>query len=627
KKNLRIVSAAAAALLAVAPVAATSVSTVFADIDMAGQGGVANNSGDTANLSLTVKNALSLTLNDPASKLQATLSYPTLPAGASVSAATTSKTAEIYKSGEVVVNDKGQLAGPVGTDGKYTSVPAPVGNFTDVNQQYVAVAHVTITGLDKTKKYTLNLGSSQIKDVQPDGSGVIADLAVISKPFSLSDTTKLGAPFLKENKGDGKAVSTGTVSLSSNQYSVAGVVAAIGANYIPDITDASADKATASWTHLTQDVRDALKAAGITTKNDKNESFDKPAAPFNVTVNLSATNGKTGSAVITVDPNSNVVDSTFPRINYFTKGATAAKTNTVPTNGKSATTTIDSIDDLVDSANNSLNVNYVPINGIVDTAAIKRAFTAQVSEQNTTPLDVTIDTSKVNTKVAGKYPVTVSATNADKKTSNVIFLLTVGAKGATYKTVQSDGDIPVYKIEGNTVTDTKTTVKNGDQIAVFGDAIKVGDKSYTRINSADSDLYVETKYVDGSFKPAEKTSKTVMHNAYIYDKDHKRVGTKTLAAYTKVDVLGAATKLADGSLVYQIGDNQYVMADNIDGTVRTLSHNAYVYKTSKKRADRRVLRKGAKVTTYGSPYTFKNGKAYYRIGGPAKQYVKVANFN
>lgn len=627
KKNLRIVSAAAAALLAVAPVAASSVSTVFADIDMAGQGGVANNSGDTANLSLTVKNALSLTLNDPASKLQATLSYPTLPAGASVSAATTSKTAEIYKSGEVVVDDKGQLAGPKGTDGKYTSVPTPVGNFTDVNQQYVAVAHVTITGLDKTKKYTLNLGSSQIKDVQPDGSGVIADLAVISKPFSLSDTTKLGAPFLKENKVDGKAVSAGTVSLSSNQYSVAGVVAAIGANYIPDITDASTDKATASWTHLTQDVRDALKAAGITTRNDKNESFDKPAAPFNVTVNLSATNGKTGSAVITVDPNSNVVDSTFPRINYFTKGATAAKTNTVPTNGKSATTTIDSIDDLVDSANNSLNINYVPINGVVDTAAIKRAFTAQVSEQNTTPLDVTIDTSKVNTKVAGKYPVTVSATNADKKTSNVIFLLTVGAKGATYKTVQSDGDIPVYKIEGNNVTDTKTTVKNGDQIAVFGDAIKVGDKSYTRINSADSDLYVETKYVDGSFKPAEKTPKTVMHNAYIYDKDHKRVGTKTLAAYTKVDVLGATTKLADGSLVYQIGDNQYVMADNIDGTVRTLSHNAYVYKTSKKRADRRVLRKGAKVTTYGSPYTFKNGKAYYRIGGPAKQYVKVANFN
>ncbi|RMC48666.1 hypothetical protein F5ESL0263_07790 [Lactobacillus sp. ESL0263] len=205
-------------------------------------------------------------------------------------------------------------------------------------------------------------------------------------------------------------------------------------------------------------------------------------------------------------------------------------------------------------------------------------------------------------------------------------MLTVGVKGATYKTVQSDGDVPVYKIEGNNVTDSKTVVKNGDQIAVFGEPIKIGDKSYTRINSADSDLYVESKYVDGSFKPADKVAKKVMHNAYIYDKDHKRVGTKTVAAYTNINVLGAVTKLADGTLAYQIDDNQYVLADNIDGTVRTLTHNAYVYKTSTKRADRRVLRKGSKVTTFGSPYTFKNGKAYYRIGGPTKQYVKVANF-
>ncbi|MCT6902214.1 MAG: SLAP domain-containing protein, partial [Lactobacillus sp.] len=249
-----------------------------------------------------------------------------------------------------------------------------------------------------------------------------------------------------------------------------------------------------------------------------------------------------------------------------------------------------------------------------------------VSTTDKTPLTPKVDVSKVNTKVAGKYPVTVSATNAEGKTTKAVFFLTVGVKGATYKTVQSDGDVPVYKIEGNVVTDSKTTVKNGDTIAVFGDPIKVGEKSYTRINSADSDLYVESKYVDGSFKPADKVKKTVMHNSYIYDKDHKRVGTDMLRAYSTVEVIGAATKLADGSLVYQIGDNQFVMADNIDGTSRTLTHNAYVYKTSKKRADGRVLKAGTKVTTYGSPYTFKNGKAYYRIGGPKKQYVKVANF-
>lgn len=35
--------------------------------------------------------------------------------------------------------------------------------------------------------------------------------------------------------------------------------------------------------------------------------------------------------------------------------------------------------------------------------------------------------------------------------------------------------------------------------------------------------------------------------------------------------------------------------------------------------------KGQKVTTYGGSYKFKNGKRYFRIGGPAKQYVKSSN--
>ncbi len=117
-----------------------------------------------------------------------------------------------------------------------------------------------------------------------------------------------------------------------------------------------------------------------------------------------------------------------------------------------------------------------------------------------------------------------------------------------------------------------------------------------------------------------------MHNAYIYDKDHNRVGKKMLAAYTDVDVYGEATKDSKGNLVYKIGDNQYVMADNITGTERTLSHNSYVYATSKKRANNKDIKAGTKVTTYGAPYTFKNGKSYYRVGGPAKQYIKVVNF-
>ena len=612
KKNLRIASAAAAALLAVAPVAASTVSTVLADTNVTVEGGTAQSTTNKATLKLSLTNLASLVVNDPASKATASLSTPVLPAGANVAVSK----AQVYTAvADATGNDKGKVGSG-----------EAVKQLDNTTTTYYVAAKVTLTGLAASTDYAITANGTTIT-VKSDATGTIANFGIVSDGFTLNDTSKLGAPYLKENRTGGKAVQNGTVSLGNGQYSVAAIVAAIRGAYAADITDASANKATASFAHLTQDVRDAVKAAGITTKADANESFDKPAAPFNVTVNLSATNGKTGSAVITVDPTSNAADTTYPRISYYVKGTTAATKVTVPSaNGKEASASLDSIDNLVDSSNKEVSFNYVPVNGTVDTAAIKSAFSAQVSENNTTVLDVNVDASKVNTKVAGKYPVVVSATNADKKTAKVTFMLTVGAKGATYKTVQSDGDVPVYKIEGNNVTDSKTAVKNGDQIAIFGEPIKIGDKSYTRINSADSDLYVESKYVDGTFKPADKVAKKVMHNAFIYDKDHKRVGTKTLAAYSNVNVYGAATKLADGSLVYQIGDNEYVMADNIDGTVRTLTHNAYVYKTSTKRADRRVLRKGAKVTTYGTPYKFKNGVSYYRIGGPAKQYVKVANF-
>ena len=127
-------------------------------------------------------------------------------------------------------------------------------------------------------------------------------------------------------------------------------------------------------------------------------------------------------------------------------------------------------------------------------------------------------------------------------------------------------------------------------------------------------------------------SKTIMHNAYFYDKDAKRVGTDKVTRYNTVTVAMNTTKLANGISYYEVIENgkatgKFINADNIDGTKRTLKHNAYVYKTSKKRANKVVLKKGTEVTTYGGAYTFKNGKKYYKIGADTKKtYVKVANF-
>lgn len=84
----------------------------------------------------------------------------------------------------------------------------------------------------------------------------------------------------------------------------------------------------------------------------------------------------------------------------------------------------------------------------------------------------------------------------------------------------------------------------------------------------------------------------------------------------------------NGSQYYKLtGKNQYVKVSNIDGVKRKVKHNAYVYATSTRRANHKVIKKGSTIVTYGGSYKFKNDKRYYRVGGPTKQYVKVANLS
>ena len=151
-------------------------------------------------------------------------------------------------------------------------------------------------------------------------------------------------------------------------------------------------------------------------------------------------------------------------------------------------------------------------------------------------------------------------------------------------------------------------------------------------NNATASLPVTVTVPNAKVTTVPSVSKTIMHNAYFYDKNAKRVGTDKLTRYNSVTVAMSTTKIGDKTY-YEVVENgkatgKFINADNIDGTKRTLKHNAYVYKTSKKRANKVTLKKGTEVTTYGSAYTFKNGKQYYKIGNDTeKTYVKVVNFN
>ena len=126
--------------------------------------------------------------------------------------------------------------------------------------------------------------------------------------------------------------------------------------------------------------------------------------------------------------------------------------------------------------------------------------------------------------------------------------------------------------------------------------------------------------------------KTIMHNAYFYKEDGTtRANNDKAKRYESVNVAMSTKKIGNKDFYEVIKDGKatgmYINADNIDGTKRTLKHNAYVYKTSKKRANKVVLKKGDTVVTYGGTYTFKNGKQYYKIyNNTEKTYVKASNF-
>nr|CAB46987.1 surface layer protein [Lactobacillus helveticus] len=196
--------------------------------------------------------------------------------------------------------------------------------------------------------------------------------------------------------------------------------------------------------------------------------------------------------------------------------------------------------------------------------------------------------------------------------------------------------------QDNVVVNTETAVKDAlkaqkievSSVGYFKapHTFTVNVKATSNVNSKSATLPVTVTVPNVAEPTVPSVSKTVMHNAYFYDKDAKRVGTDKVTRYNTVTVAMNTTKLANGISYYEVIENgkatgKYINADNIDGTKRTLKHNAYVYKTSKKRANKVVLKKGTEVTTYGGSYKFKNGQRYYKIGANTeKTYVKVANF-
>ena len=213
----------------------------------------------------------------------------------------------------------------------------------------------------------------------------------------------------------------------------------------------------------------------------------------------------------------------------------------------------------------------------------------------------------------------------------------LGSFKAKYEAHQLEGNTNSGASLTTTANDIKDQLtKEGMSVDANGDftpndnfSLSFGARSAA--NGATTTMTVTVNVKGGKVTTVPSQSKTVMHNAFYYDKNGKRVGSDKVTRYNSVNVAMSTTTIT-GKAYYEVIENgkatgKFINAANIDGTKRTLKHNAYVYKSSKKRANKVVLKKGEEVTTYGGAYTFKNGKQYYKIGNNTdKTYVKVANF-
>lgn len=152
----------------------------------------------------------------------------------------------------------------------------------------------------------------------------------------------------------------------------------------------------------------------------------------------------------------------------------------------------------------------------------------------------------------------------------------------------------------------------------FFDLVKYYYDLQSGNSTAKNDTKASTSATPVTQAPA--SSKTLMHDAYVYTEKGKR--TKELKK-AGVAVKVSGEKEINGKKYLQIGDNEYVVASNVEGTDRQLTANAYIYDTAGVRVGDAKLLKGNSVKTYGSKVTIQ-GIKYYPIS--ATQFVKAANF-
>ncbi|WP_338206521.1 SLAP domain-containing protein [Lactobacillus juensis] len=221
----------------------------------------------------------------------------------------------------------------------------------------------------------------------------------------------------------------------------------------------------------------------------------------------------------------------------------------------------------------------------------------------------------------------------DKGAKNKVYYVAAG--NIDHSTRKLKHNAYIYNQFGKRVKKTGV-YKKGKLIKTFGAAVKIRGKKYFIIgknrfvkaaNFAKGVVAAGTAKAEVvptsavTEKPQVTVEKTLMHNAYLYDKNGTRANKLIFQAGSQVETVGKKT--VNGKACYELPDGMFIAAGNIDAKKLKLKHNAYVYNQYGHRANKKVLKKRKSVKTYGNSVKI-NGKRYFIIS--KGRFVKKANF-
>lgn len=532
----------------------------------------------------------------------------------------------------------------------------------DAGTTYYEVSEVVLNVPKPNEKYKINNGIQEKEYTSDDNSLVTIPVLVA---IHARDSKISGNPFFVNNQNVAYADNQTVNASESIPNGNGGVVAPNSIKNITEIINSMGIKAYKGsnsnddiFPKATEDsVKEQLNNAKITVSGDGTVTIPSGGFTYQLTAE-NKDNGKKSTLNIFFNGSSSNWDN-YPLIRF-------GKVNVM-------------------QGNNNFNEAPVVIVNLRDkdwqTSVIKQ-FSAVQSSNNQTQIELKpedVASSTIDTSKTGLYQAMLKATNENGETTYLPFNIAVSGSRideTVSKTVVNHENAlaktaPTYEITNGKATEIKDgSLKVNSPIVVYKDKQTIGQETYVRVfkegqKREATNIWINVKDVTKTPDVITKqgVTKKLMHAAYIYAKDGKRVGKSVIKSYSYVQVVyGQKVRIGKHDFYRLANSNNYIKCGNIDPTYRTIKRDAYIYTLSGKHATKKYkqtlrLRNGKKetknieknlfynfkksknkyVATYGAPFEIKltervgkNKKMtthtvkMYRVG--ENRYVKASDF-